>query len=64
MHRLGRRGRTCSRQPAGPLPHGFRSWQQRLDHYEQHQLDSYSAWLDYHDALHGRETPAERRARD
>jgi hypothetical protein len=47
----------------GPLPLGFKSWQQRLDHYQQRQLDSYAAWLDYHDALHGRETPAERRAR-
>ena len=50
-------------EPHGLLPDGFSSWQQRLAHYEQRKLDSYTALLDYHDALRGRETPAERRAR-
>jgi hypothetical protein len=48
----------------GLLPQGFSSWEQRLAYYEQRQLDSFSAWLDYHDALHGRQTPAERLARE
>ena len=54
--------RRLAHQP-GSLPHGFSSWQQRLAYYEQRKLESECDWLNYRDALHGRETPAERRAR-
>ena len=37
---------------------------QRLAHYEVRKLDSYAALLDYNDVKAGRETPAERRARE
>jgi hypothetical protein len=32
-----------------------------IPYYQQHKLDSQSDWLDYSDALNGRETPAEHR---
>ena len=49
------------RDPRLPAP--FQSWEQRIAYYQQHKLDSPNDMFNYNDALNGRETPCERRAR-
>ena len=46
------------------LPSVFASWEERLAYYANRQLESESDKLNYRDALSGRETPAECRARE
>ena len=59
----------CRSEPSTPLvrhrllPTVFANWDERLAYYEHHSLESQADWLNYRDALSGRETPAERRAR-
>jgi hypothetical protein len=46
------------------FPNTREGQRQRLAHYEARKLDSREAFLDYNDVKAGRETPAERRARE
>ncbi len=45
------------------LPTVFANRDERLAYYQHHKLESQNDWLNYNDAIRGRETPAERRAR-
>jgi hypothetical protein len=46
------------------LPAVFRSWEERFSYYERRRLESEIDYLNFNDVLRGRETPAERRARE
>jgi hypothetical protein len=46
------------------FPNTREGQRQRLAHYEARKLDNHAALLDHNDVKAGRETPAERRARE
>jgi len=46
------------------LPDGFGSWEERFAYYERRRLESEIDYLNFNDVRRGRETPAERRARE
>jgi len=48
----------------GSLPAVFGSWEERFAYYERRKLESEIDYLNFNDVLRGRETPAERRARE
>ena len=64
-HTGQQRTATPAKQIVGDplLPAVFSNWDERLAYYQQRRLESEIDWLNYNDALRGRETPAERRAR-